>query len=161
VTFPSDNLSDGHNVGITLTVPIYSGGAVHAGVRSALANRDAVAEQLEQERRGITRQTRNAYRSLAAGAAEVEARRLAVVSAKAALEAGEAGLEVGTRTVVDVLLAQQTLFAAQTQFAQARHNFLVNELSLKQAAGSLTPDDIEAVNRLLNTDAEASLDATK
>jgi outer membrane protein len=161
VTFPSDNLSDGHNVGITLTVPIYSGGAVHAGVRSALANRDAVAEQLEQERRGITRQTRNAYRSLAAGAAEVEARRLAVVSAKAALEAGEAGLEVGTRTVVDVLLAQQTLFAAQTQFAQARHNFLVNELSLKQAAGSLTPDDIEAVNRLLSTDAEASLDATK
>ena len=160
-SFPANGASDGHNVGITLTVPIYSGGAVQAGVRSALANRDAVAEQLEQERRGVTRQTRNAYRSLAAGAAEVEARRLAVVSAKAALEAGEAGLEVGTRTVVDVLLAQQTLFAAQTQFAQARHNFLVNELSLKQAAGSLTPDDIEAVNRLLNTDAEASLDATK
>jgi outer membrane protein len=84
-----------------------------------------------------------------------------VVSAKAALEAGEAGLEVGTRTVVDVLLAQQTLFAAQTQFAQARHNFLVNELSLKQAAGSLSPADIEAVNRLLSADAEASLDATK
>ncbi|MFY8123605.1 MAG: TolC family outer membrane protein, partial [Silanimonas sp.] len=134
-SFPANGASDGHNVGITLTVPIYSGGAVQAGVRSALANRDAVAEQLEQERRGVTRQTRNAYRSLAAGAAEVEARRLAVVSAKAALEAGEAGLEVGTRTVVDVLLAQQTLFAAQTQFAQARHNFLVNELSLKQAAG--------------------------
>ena len=160
-SFPANGASDGHNVAITLTVPIYSGGAVQAGVRSALANRDAVAEQLEQERRGVTRQTRNAYRSLAAGAAEVEARRLAVVSAKAALEAGEAGLEVGTRTVVDVLLAQQTLFAAQTQFAQARHNFLVNELSLKQAAGSLTPADIEAVNRLLNTDAEASLDATK
>jgi outer membrane protein len=161
VTFPSDNLNDGHNVGITLTVPIFSGGAVRAGVRSALANRDAASEQLEQERRGVVRQTRNAYRSLAAGAAEVEARRLAVVSAKAALEAGEAGLEVGTRTVVDVLLAQQTLFAAQTQFAQARHNFLVNELSLKQAAGSLTPADIEAVNRLLSADAEALLDATK
>ena len=160
-TFPSDNLSDGHNIGITLNVPIFSGGAVRAGVRTALANRDAVAEQLEQERRGVTRQTRNAYRSLAAGAAEVEARRLAVVSAQAALEAGEAGLEVGTRTVVDVLLAQQTLFAAQTAFAQARHNFLVNELSLKQAAGTLSPADIEAVNRLLVADAEAVLDATK
>ena len=159
--FPADSLQDGHNVQITLTVPIFSGGAVRAGVRSALANRDAVAEQLEQERRGVTRQTRNAYRSLAAGAAEVEARRLAVVSAQAALEAGEAGLEVGTRTVVDVLLAQQTLFAAQTQFAQARHNFLVNELSLKQAAGTLSPADIEAVNRLLVADAEAVLDATK
>jgi outer membrane protein len=60
-----------------------------------------------------------------------------------------------------VLLAQQTLFAAQTQFAQARHNFLVNELALKQAAGSLSPADIEAVNRLLSADAEATLDATK
>ena len=160
-SFPATGASDGTNVGITLTVPIFSGGAIQAGVRQALANRDAVSEQLEQERRSVTRQTRNAYRSLASGAAEVEARRLAVVSAKAALEAGEAGLEVGTRTVVDVLLAQQTLFAAQTQFAQARHNFLVNELSLKQAAGSLSPADIETVNRLLNADAEALLDATK
>ena len=159
--FPADSATDGTSVNLTLTVPIYNGGAVQAGVRSALANRDAVAEQLEAERRGIARQTRNAYRSLAAGAAEVEARRLAVVSAKAALEAGEAGLEVGTRTVVDVLLAQQTLFAAQTQFAQARHNFLVNELSLKQAAGRLAQSDIEAVNRLLSVDAEATLDATK
>lgn len=161
VGFPADAASDGHSIGITLTVPILSGGAVRAGVSSALANRDAIAQQLEQERRSITRQTRNAYRSLAAGAAEVEARRLAVVSARAALEAGEAGLEVGTRTVVDVLLAQQTLFAAQTAFARARHNFLVNELVLKQAAGSLAPADIEAVNRLLSADAEALLDATK
>ncbi|HAI59009.1 MAG TPA: hypothetical protein DCM32_03920, partial [Xanthomonadaceae bacterium] len=159
--FPADSTQDGHNVQITLNVPIFAGGAVRAGVRAALAHRDAAAEQLEQERRGVARQTRNAYRSLAAGAAEVEARRLAVVSAQAALEAGEAGLEVGTRTVVDVLLAQQTVFAAQTQFAQARHNFLVNELALKQAAGNLTPADIEAVNRLLTADAEASLDATK
>lgn len=160
-SFPADGASDGRNVAITLTVPIFSGFATQAGVRSALANRDAVAEQLEQERRSVVRQTRNAYRSLAAGAAEVEARRLAVVSARAALEAGEAGLEVGTRTVVDVLLAQQSLFAAQTQYAQARHSFLVNELSLKQAAGSLSPSDIEAVNRLLSADAEATLDATK
>lgn len=160
-SFPADGAQDGHSVGVTLTVPIFSGGAVQAGVRSALANRDAIAEQLEQERRGVARQTRNAYRSLAAGAAEVEARRLAVVSAKAALEAGEAGLEVGTRTVVDVLLAQQTLFAAQTNFARARHSFLVNELSLKQAAGTLVPADIERVNRLLSADAEALLDATK
>ncbi|MFN8902882.1 MAG: TolC family outer membrane protein [Lysobacteraceae bacterium] len=159
--FPADGQSDGHNIGVTLNVPIFSGFATQAGVRRAIADRDAAAEQLEQQRRGVVRQTRNAYRSLAAGAAEVEARRLAVVSAKAALEAGEAGREVGTRTIVDVLLAQQTLFAAQTQFAQARHNFLVNELSLKQAAGTLVPSDLEAVNRLLTADAEAGLDATK
>lgn len=159
--FPATGRNDGYNVGITLTVPIFSGFATQAAVRQALANRDVAADQLEQQRRGIVRQTRNAYRSMASGAAEVEARRLAVVSARAALEAGEAGLEVGTRTIVDVLLGQQNLFAAQTAFASARHAFLVNELALKQAAGELDPGDIEAVNRLLTVDAEALLDQTK
>jgi outer membrane protein len=159
--FPADGQSDGHSIGLTLNVPIFTGFATRAGVQRAVADRELAAEQLEQQRRGVVRQTRNAYRSLAAGAAEVEARRLAVVSARAALEAGEAGLEVGTRTVVDVLLAQQALFAAQTQFAQARHAFLVNQLALKQAAGALVPADIEAVNRLLTADAEALLDASR
>lgn len=159
--FPADGQSDGHSIGLTLNVPIFNGFATQAGVRRAVADRDVANEQMEQQRRSIARQTRNAYRSLAAGAAEVEARRLAVVSARAALEAGEAGLEVGTRTVVDVLLAQQTLFAAQTQLAQARHAFLVNDLALRQAAGELDLADLESINRLLTVDAEAALDATQ
>ncbi len=155
--FPAASASDGTQVGVTLTVPIFSGFATQSRVRQALHSRDAVAEQLEQARRSVTRQTRGAYRALVAGAAEVEARRLSVVSAQAAYEASEAGLEVGTRTIVDVLITQQSLFQAQREYARARHAFLVNTLRLKQAAGSITVGDLEAVNRVLVQDAEAAL----
>ncbi|MFA6986279.1 MAG: TolC family protein, partial [Arenimonas sp.] len=80
------------------------------------------------------------------------------VSAQAAYEAGEAGLEVGTRTIVDVLIAQQQLFQAQREYARARHAYLVNLLRLRQAAGILEASDLELVNRFLVSDADASLD---
>ena len=101
----------------------------------------------------------NAQRSLSAGEAEVEARRLSVVSAQAAYEASEAGLEVGTRTIVDVLISQQALFQAQREYARARHAFLVNTLRLKQAAGTIELSDLQEVNAVLVADAEASLAA--
>lgn len=155
--FPAASTNDGTRVGLTLSVPLFSGGATQSRVRQALYTRDASADQLEQQRRAVVRQTRNAQRALVAGEAEVEARRLSVVSAQAAYEASEAGLEVGTRTIVDVLITQQSLFQAQREYARARHAFLVNTLRLKQAAGTITVDDLEAVNRVLVNDAEASL----
>ncbi len=155
------NGSEGGSIGLTLTVPLYSGGATQSRVRQAIYNRDTAADQFEQERRSVTRQTRGALRSLQSGEAEVEARRLAVVSAQAAYEAGETGLEVGTRTIVDVLIAQQQLFQAQREYARARHSFLVNQLRLKQASGTLDINDLQAVNRALVNDAEQVLDQTQ
>ena len=84
-----------------------------------------------------------------AGIASVEARRQALVSAQSALEATQAGFEVGTRTIVDVLLSQQQLFNAQRDYAQSSHQFLVSGLTLKQAAGIIDIKDIEIVNALL------------
>jgi len=161
-TSPIDfgNSRTGTSFGLTLTVPIFSGFATQSRVRQALDLRDIAADQLEQQKRAILHQTRTAYRSLLAGKAEVEARRQAVVSAKAAYEAGEAGLEVGTRTIVDVLIAEQQLFQARTDYANARNVFMVNLLRLKQAAGILEVSDIEAVNRALVVDADAALDDT-
>ena len=156
-----DNGFNGTTLGLSLNVPIFSGFATQSRVRQALLQRDIAADQLEQQKRAIIRQTRSFHSALAAGAAEVEARRLAVVSAQAAYEAGEAGLEVGTRTIVDVLIAQQQLFQAQRDYATARHAFLVNELKLKQAAGILEATDLEAVNRSLVTDADAALGDNK
>jgi outer membrane protein len=156
-SFSPDGLSDGRRAGITLSVPLFSGFATQSRVRQAINQRDIAADQLEQQKRAITRQARSAYRSLAAGQAEVEARRLAVVSAQAAYEAGEAGLEVGTRTIVDVLIAQQSLYLAQREYARARHAFLVNTLRLRQAAGILELSDVQNVNRSLTVDAEAAL----
>ncbi|MFA6986988.1 MAG: TolC family outer membrane protein [Arenimonas sp.] len=150
--------STGPSYGVTLTVPVFSGFATRSRVRQALYQRDAAADRLEQQKRSITRTTRGAYRNLIAGLAEVEARRLAVVSAQAAYEAGEAGLEVGTRTIVDVLIAQQQLFQAQREYARARHAYLVNLLRLRQAAGILEASDLELVNRFLVAEADASLE---
>ena len=149
---------NGPTYGITLSVPIFSGFATQSRVRQALFQRDAVADSLEQEKRAIMRTTRGAFRNLISGAAEVEARRLAVVSAQAAYEAGEAGLEVGTRTIVDVLIAQQQLFLAKREYARSRHAYLVNLLRLRQAAGILEPGDLQLVNRYLVADADAALD---
>ena len=153
---PASN-GDSQSIGLTLSVPIFSGGATQSRVRQALANRDAAQDGYEQQKRAIVRNTRNAYQTLEAGISEIEARKQAVVSAQSALEATEAGFEVGTRTIVDVLLSQQSLFMAQSGYSSARHNFLVNTLRLKQAAGTVELSDLADVNRYLVSDAEAAL----
>ena len=150
--------STGPSYGLTLSVPLFSGFATQSRVRQSLFQRDIAVDQLEQQKRSIMRTTRGAYRNLIAGQAEIEARRLAVVSAQAAYEAGEAGLEVGTRTIVDVLIAQQQLFLAKREYARARHAYLVNLLRLRQAAGVLEASDLQLVNRYLVADADAALD---
>lgn len=155
--FPADSESRGPQVGITLSVPIYSGGAIQSRVREAIARRDVAEEQLEQQKRALVRNTRNAYQTIVAGISEVEARRLALVSARAAYDASQVGLEVGTRTVLDVLNNQQALFNAQRAFAQARYSFLQNRLLLEQAAGTLDVEDVREVNRLLTADADAGV----
>jgi outer membrane protein len=146
---PNDATS---RVGVTLNVPIFSGFLTQSKVRSALAQRDAAADAVEQTKRSVERNTRNAYQTLVAGVSEVEARRLAVVSAKSAYDASQVGLEVGTRTVVDVLINQQNLFNAQQAYALAKYNFLQARLVLDQAAGTLDVDDVQDVNRMLTVD---------
>lgn len=148
-TFPGTSSSEGNSFTVQLTVPIFSGFATQSKVHQAVANRDAADDNLEASRRDITRQTRSAYRSAVAGASEVEARKQALVSAQSALEATQAGFEVGTRTIVDVLLSEQNLYAAQREFARARHQFVLNGLKLKQAAGVIQVDDLQKVNALL------------
>ena len=141
-----------NSIGLTLNVPIFSGGATQSRVRQAIASRDIAQDQLEQSRRAIERNTRYAYQALVAGITEVEARRLALVSAQSAYDASQVGLEVGTRTVIDVLINQQNLFNAQREYALAKYNFLQNRLLLDQAAGTLDVDDVQDVNRLLTVD---------
>lgn len=149
--------SHGPSVGVTLSIPLYAGGSIQSGVRQALARRDAAQDVYEQQRRQLVRSTRSAYQNLVAGISEVEARRLAVVSAQAAYDASQVGLEVGTRTVLDVLNNQRTLLQAQQAYAQSKYNFLLNRLLLEQSAGSLDIGDVQDVNRLLSADAATSL----
>ena len=155
--FTPANNGDSQSIGLTLSVPIFSGGATQSRVRQALANRDAAQDGYEQQKRAIVRNTRNAYQTLEAGISEIEARRLALVSANAAYEASQVGLEVGTRTVLDVLVNQQNLFQARQNYSLAKYNYLQNRLLLEQAAGTLEVSDVQDINRLLTVDAEAQL----
>jgi len=156
-SFPLRGESEGPSFGLTLRVPIFSGGAISSQVRQAIAQRDVAADELEQQKRALERNTRNSYQTLVAGISEVEARRLALVSARSAYSASQVGLEVGTRTVIDVLINQQNLFNSQREYALARYNFLQNRLLLEQAAGTLEIGDVEDINRLLTVDADAQL----
>ena len=142
-----------NSIGLTLSVPIFSGGATQSGVRQALAQRDIAQDGYEQQKRALDRNTRNAYQTLKAGISEVEARRLAVVSAQSAYDASQVGLEVGTRTVLDVIQNQRILFAAQLEYANARYTFLQNRLLLGQAVGVLDVAELQDINRLLTQQA--------
>lgn len=151
----TDSSSRGPSVGLTLNVPIFSGGATQSRVRQAIAQRDVAQDELEQQRRALVRSTRNAWQTLVGGISEVEARRLAVVSARSAFDGSQIGLEVGTRTVLDVLNNQQILFNAEREYALARYTYLQNRLLLEQAAGTLDVANVQDINRLLTQDISA------
>lgn len=134
---------------IEVNLPVFRGGATVSQVQEAKDREEAAYQRLVQELRTVKREVRNAYRGVIASISEVEARQQAVVSARSALDATEAGFEVGTRTIVDVLIGQQNLFQAQRDLSQARHDYLLNKLRLREAAGVLSIKDLKWVNRLL------------
>ena len=139
----------GSSISLSLNVPIFSGGFTQSRVRQTVYQRDFAQDQFEFNRRQVEAATRNNFRSVIAGASEVEATKAAVVSAQSSVEATQAGYEVGTRTIVDVLISQQTLLQAQSSYSSARHTFILNGLLLKQAAGVIEVKDLEAINALL------------
>ncbi len=134
---------------LLLSVPIYSGGAVSSRTRQAGLQMNAAGEDLDDQQRITERQTQNAYRAVSAGIQEVQAFGQAVISAESALQATQAGFEVGTRTIVDVLIAEQRYYQAQRDNSIARHAYIVNHLRLKAAAGLLNSEDLSVVNQLL------------
>jgi outer membrane protein len=96
--------------------------------------------------------TRNLYRTVTSSVEEVEARRQSIISASAALDATQTGYEVGTRNVVDVLEAQRNLFRSVRDYNNVRYNYIIDNLSLKQAAGTLSPGDLQDLSQWLNPD---------
>ncbi len=132
--------------GVQLQVPIYSGGSVRSNVKEAVYQHRASQEQLERVARETERSVRDAYLSVTSEISRVRALARSVESNETALRATEAGFEVGTRTTVDVLDSRRNLFEAQRDYAQSRYTYVVNALLLKQAAGNLSPADINEVN---------------
>lgn len=140
------------SAGLEVNFPFYQGGEISANIREAQFRYTEARESLEETRRTVARNAADAYRGVQTALERVQALDQARTSTQAALEATEAGFEVGTRTIVDVLNAQRELFNAERDYEQARHAYLINTLRLRQAAGTLTEADLERVNALLTDD---------
>jgi outer membrane protein len=136
-------------IGLQFNLPIYAGGAVVSRTREATYRLDQAMQNEEQQRRAVTRQTRESFNGVIAGISRVNALKQAVVSNEKALESTEAGYEVGTRTTVDVLNARRNLFSARRDYARSRYDYILDSLRLKQAAGIVTVQDLEQINSWL------------
>lgn len=140
---------DRTSLGLTLTIPIFQGGAVMSRRRQAEYNVIAAEESLELTKRQLTQNIRNAYRRVNTDVLVIAQRQQSITSAQSAMDATELGAEVGTRNIVEVLLARQNLYRALRQYADARFDYVLDTLVLKQVAGILTPQDVIELNRWL------------
>ncbi len=135
-----------YSLGVTLNVPLYSGGQIESSVRQA-QNRFVMASQdLSLTHRTVVKTTRNAYNTVIADISAIKALEQSVLSAQKALEATKAGFEVGTRTIVDVLTSTRNLYNAKRNLSSTRYSYIQNVLLLKNAAGTITEADISAIN---------------
>lgn len=144
----SDNTST--ILGLELAVPIYQGGRTSSQVREAVANKEKARQELEDALRNAALQTRQAYLNVTSTEAQVKALEAALSSSEKSLESTRLGLQVGVRTNVDVLDAQQQFFSAKKDLSGSRYNFLLSVLNLKAAIGALSPSDLEEIDRLLD-----------
>jgi outer membrane protein len=144
---PADTTSK--SVGVQFNMPLFQGGATQSRWREAEANRDKAQQDLENAKRSVAVQTQQAYLGVVNGIAQVQALQQALKSSESLLEASKLGREVGVRTSLDVLNAQQQMYATRRDLYQAQYNYLVNQLRLKAAVGSLDEADLQKVNLAL------------
>jgi len=136
-------------VGVQLNIPLFQGGATNSRWREAEANRDRANAELESARRSVDLQTRQAYTGVVNGISQIMALEQALKSSEKLLEASKLGQEVGVRTNLDVLNAQQQLFSTRRDLYLAKYNYLISRLKLKAAVGSLAEDELVVVNQAL------------
>lgn len=146
---PADQAQTTDSIGIQVTVPIYSGGGTSSQVRQRVYLHRAARERLERSVRETERATRDAYLGVLSEISRVQALKQALASSQTALQATEAGFEVGTRTTVDVLDARRRLFDAQTTYSRSRYDYMLNVLKLQLATGTLNRADLEELNSWL------------
>ena len=139
-------------IGLRLNIPIYSGGLTSSQVREAAARLNQAEYQREGLRRQVVENTRNLHRAVNSDVEKVQARRQSIISNQSAVEATEIGYQVGTRNIVDVLDAQRQLYASVRDYNNSRYDYILDNLRLKQAAGTLSPQDLHDLGRYLKAD---------
>ena len=148
----NDAITGSNQVGLSFNLPLYSGGAVSSQVKQAQYNFVAASEQLEGAHRTAVQTVRSSFNNVNASISSINAYKQAVVSSQSSLDAMEAGYQVGTRTIVDVLDATTTLYNARQQLANARYSYMINQLNIKSALGTLNEEDLQVLNSNLGKD---------
>lgn len=140
-----------NSVGVQITYSLYEGGAISSRIREAQQRYTQALDTLEQQRRTVQRQIRNAYLNLESSISQIKALKQAVHSNEVARDAVKESVAVGMRTIVDLVNAQRDLYQAQLNYSQARYNYVVNTLRLKQAAGLLSVEDLATITEWLDS----------
>lgn len=143
------NRTNTASVGVTLNLPLFAGFAVQNRVKETVALEEQARANLEAARRNIAQATRAAFFGVESAQGQVKALEAAEASSQSALDANQLGYQVGVRINIDVLNAQSQLFQTKRDLAQARYNVLLGTLKLRQTAGTLSVDDLQAINALL------------
>jgi len=137
------------SVGVEVKLPLYQGGLVMSKTRQAQDQYLAASDQMIAAHRLVVFQTQQAFNNVMAGISKVNADRIAITSAQSALDSIQAGYQAGTKTILDVLTAQQNLYQAESNLSTDQNTYILSTLTLKQAAGSLNASDVLSVNRWL------------
>ncbi|MCO7570339.1 MULTISPECIES: TolC family outer membrane protein [Pseudomonas] len=140
------------SIGLQLNIPIYSGGLTSSQVRESYSRLSQTEQQRESLRRQVVENTRNLHRAVNTDVEQVQARRQSIISNQSAVEATEIGYQVGTRNIVDVLDAQRQLYTSVRNYNNSRYDYILDNLRLKQAAGTLNPGDLQDLSRYLKAD---------
>jgi outer membrane protein len=143
------SISDGHSFYVSMSMPIWSSG-LNANRRQAKQRSIAASENFNAAKRNTVQTARSRHQLVITSSARVKARAQAITSAQSALSATQAGYEVGTRNIVDVLAAQRTLFRSKRNYSNSRYDYILSMMSLKEVAGQLSPDDIYQLNAWLD-----------
>ena len=137
-------------IGLQLSIPLFAGGLTTSQVRESsqrLAQRES---EHEDQRREVVQRTRSLHRAVNADIEQIQARQQSIRSSQAALSANQMGLTLGSRNTADVLHAERLLYRAVREYNDARYDYILDSLRLKQAAGSLALDDLQDLSRHLN-----------
>ncbi|WP_460109672.1 TolC family outer membrane protein [Pseudomonas sp. H3_E06] len=152
-----DNVAES-TIGIELNIPIYSGGMTNSKVKESVERLLQRQDEKEDRRREVVLNTRNAFRGINTDIAQIKARRQGITSARKSVEANQVGVDIGSRNIADVLNAQKQLYSVVRDYNNARYDYIVDTLRLKQAAGILSVDDLQQLAAHLRKDYVPSRD---
>ncbi|MDL5167894.1 outer membrane channel protein TolC [Proteus faecis] len=155
----SNNYSGQNSIGLSVSIPLYTGGRTSSQVEQAQYGFTSASEQLESVYRSIVQIARSSYNNISASISSIKAYQQVVVSAQSSLDATEAGYQVGTRTIVDVLNATTTLYDAKQKLSNARYDYLINQLNIEYARGTLNENDLIKLNNTLGAEVSTSPDS--